>query len=312
MVNMQTKICGHILDFCVWNASGPLCSTSRQLAAIERSAAGAVQAKSATKDERKGNPFPRYAETAIASINSEGLPNKGIDYYLECTSVCSQGSRKPFVISISGLKQGENEKMLERISRNSDVSWVEINLSCPNIPGKPLVAYDMEQFADVLESVMRFTAHPIGIKLPPYLDMVQLKDVATLLNKHPVSFVVCANTMGNGLILDTSNDLPTIAPKGGHGGIAGTVVKPINLANVRTFRKLLRDDIAIIGAGGVTTGRDVYEYILCGADAVQVATQFRKEGPKLFARLESELREIMISKGYDSLSQFRGKLQSRL
>jgi len=304
-----TAICGVDLDFCVWNASGPLCSTSRQLEALERSDASVVQSKSATYSERLGNPMPRYAETELASINSEGLPNKGINYYVNCAS---EIRCKPYVVSISGLKPGENEKMIKRINQSDEVAWVEINLSCPNIPGKPLVAYDFDQLEQALTKLVPITKHAVGVKLPPYFDMNHYETVANILNRFPISFVVCCNTMGNGLIIDPKTDLPVIAPKGGLGGIAGASIKPTAMANVRMFRTLLKNDIDIIGAGGVSTGRDVYDYILCGASAVQVATQFRKEGPKLFARLKKELKEVMAARGYTKLSDFKNSLRSRI
>ena len=76
--------------------------------------------------------------------------------------------------------------------------------------------------------------------------------------------------------------------KNGFGGIGGSYVKPTGLANVRKFYEIFQREgsgIKIVGCGGVETGKDVFEYILCGAEIVQVGTQFYKEG-KCFSRLE--------------------------
>jgi len=305
--NMRTEIAGHTLGFCVWNASGPLCSTVNQLEALGRSASPVMQAKSATFEPRTGNPLPRWWASEKISINSEGLPNKGIHYYAGLgEKLAAHG--KPYVLSISGLKPGENLKMMKIVNKAPKVSWVEVNLSCPNIPGKPLLAYDFDALEQTLAELVPASNLPIGVKLPPYFDVAHFKRVADILNKHSgaISFVVCCNTIGNGLIIDPELEEPVIARS--FGGIAGFAAKATALANVKKFSELLRG-IDVVGAGGIQTGKDVFEFILCGAKACMVATEFRKEGPRLFARLERELREIMAAKGYKSLSDFQGKLK---
>ena len=83
-------------------------------------------------------------------------------------------------------------------------------------------------------------------------------------------------------------------------------MKSIALSNVRKFYELT--DCDIIGCGGVVNGRDVYDHILCGASAVQICTQLKKEGVSVFDRINDELGEVMKSRGYSELSQFRGQL----
>jgi dihydroorotate dehydrogenase (fumarate) len=119
------------------------------------------------------------------------------------------------------------------------------------------------------------------------------------------------NSIGNGLMIDARTDTALIKPKGGFGGIGGAYAKPIALANVRAFRQRLNDSIRIIGTGGVATGRDVYELILCGADMVQVGTALHQQGTGIFARLLDELQDEMTQKGYTKLDDFRGKLKTR-
>ena len=113
--------------------------------------------------------------------------------------------------------------------------------------------------------------------------------------------------MGNGLVIDPQKECSVIAPKGGFGGIGGTVVKPIALANVRRFYELTNCDV--IGCGGITNGMDAFEHILCGARAVQLGTQFYMEGIDVFKRIHRELAEIMVKKQYTSIDDFCGKLK---
>ena len=80
------------------------------------------------------------------------------------------------------------------------------------------------------------------------------------------------------------------------------------MANVHAFYQRLKPEIRIIGTGGVKSGRDAFEHILCGASMVQIGTALQKEGVAVFDRITKELKEIMEEKGYESLEDFRGKL----
>ena len=97
-----------------------------------------------------------------------------------------------------------------------------------------------------------------------------------------------------------------IRPKNGFGGIGGEYIKPTALANVHAFYQRLNPEIQIVGTGGVLTGRDAFEHILCGASMVQVGTTLHKEGVGAFDRITTELKAIMEEKGYQSLEDFRG------
>ena len=319
---LQTRIAALDLGCCIYNAAGPRTGTHEQLKMIAGSRAGAVLCKSATVEKRLGNPLPRYLELANesggggtscpTSINSEGLPNGGIDFYLSETLICDiADANKPYIVSISGLKLANNLKMVAKAAATEGVAAIELNLACPNVPGKPVVAYDFEQMENILKEVFALDLHgkPLGIKLAPYFDNPHFKRVADLINAHNVAFVVCTNTIGNGLIIDTDLEMACIAPNDGFGGLAGGHIKYTALANVRKFRQLLRQDIDIVGVGGVSTGRDAFDLILCGASAVQVGTAHKAEGPNCFDRIAKELEDLMTTKGYECIMDFRGKLK---
>ena len=109
--------------------------------------------------------------------------------------------------------------------------------------------------------------------------------------------------------IDPNTESAVIKPKGGFGGLCGEYIKPIGLANVRAFRQLLPETIDIIGVGGINTGTDVFEYLLAGASAVQVATVFEKEGTDCFARINNEFSTLMASKNYFDIKSAQGKLK---
>ena len=309
-MDISTRFSGISLDNCLYNASGAWCMTIAELVDLDVSCAGALVAKSCTLQPREGNPEPRYFPTAWGSINSMGLPNLGITAYLNyLTTQRAPNSTKPFFLSVAGLSLNENLDLLQQAAPfSSQFAAIELNLSCPNIPGKPQTGYDVGRTAYVLEQVFANYQHPLGVKLPPYFDMAHFDEMAAVLNNFPLSFVTCINSIGNGLVIDPQTDAVVIKPKGGFGGIGGDYIKPTALANVRRFYELLKPDIAIIGCGGVRTGRDAYEHILCGASAVQIGSQLMHEGPACFMRIAQELKSLMAQKGHQSLQSFKGKL----
>ncbi len=289
------------------NASGALCVTEEELVSLGKSGAGAIVTKSMTPMERTGNPEPRYVSFTGGSINSMGLPNLGYPAYAKLIPELRQFG-KPIVASIAGLQPDDFLEAVDAINISSP-DLMEINLSCPNIPGKPQIGYDMQASEELLLRIQDRARVPFGVKLPPYFDPVHHQAMAEVLLRIGVSFISVINSVGNGLVIDAETETVVIKPKGGFGGIGGRIIKPVALANVRAFWKLLGDKIQIIGTGGVETGQDIFEHLLCGASAVQLGTVLVDENVGVFERLQAELGVIMNQKGYGSVEACRGKLK---
>lgn len=292
------------------NASGVHCMTHEELDELAASKAGAFITKSATLEYRAGNPEPRYFDVPLGSINSMGLPNKGLDYYLDYALSYQEKQTRPLFFSVAGMSVEENLEMLRVIQKSNFNGITELNLSCPNVPGKPQVAYDFPLTKKILTEVFQFFTKPLGVKLPPYFDMAHFDEMAEILNQFPLTYVNSINSIGNGLYIDPMTESVVIKPKDGFGGIGGEYVKPTALANVRAFYTRLNPSIKIIGTGGIRSGQDAFEHLLCGATMLQVGTELHKEGPAIFERLTAELTAIMDEKGYTSVDDFRGKLKT--
>ncbi|MBI5002580.1 dihydroorotate oxidase [Candidatus Woesearchaeota archaeon] len=309
MTNLKTTIGGIPLETYFFNASGPKCTTIEHLEALGASKSGVILSKSCTYEPREGNPEPRYKELNLGSINSMGLPNLGYMKYGEFAPILKNKFKKPYLVSVSGLKLEDNMKIINHLNTIPEIDAYEVNLSCPNIVGKPQVCYDFEQTEVVLREITKISKKPLGVKLSPYFDFVHFEQMAAILNKYNIKFVTCINSVGNALFIDPETESVVIKPKGGFGGLGGAYIKPIALANVRKFRELLRADIDIIGVGGIQTGVDAFEFLLAGASAVQVGTTLQKEGPTCFERLDNELRLFLEKKGYASIDDAKGKLK---
>lgn len=133
------------------------------------------------------------------------------------------------------------------------IAAIEINLACPNIIGKPMVAYDFETFDKTLNSICshpKFAKKPVGLKLPPYFDFPHFEMFVRIIKKYPISFLVTINSIPNGLVVNTATESQGIVPKNGLGGIGGGFIKPTALANVNILYRLLKEankEIDIIG-----------------------------------------------------------------
>lgn len=306
-MNTKTKIAGIEFNSYVLNAAGPNDSTLEELEILGNSNSSAIMMKSSTIEPRQGNEKPRYVKIPLGSIQSMGLPNLGYKKYIQFAALLKKYN-KPIIGSVAGLCIKDYITMVQEF-QNSEVDLIEVNFSCPNINGKPQVAYDIEQSETILKVISNLGDKPIGLKLPPYYDFAHHEQMAELITKYNVAFITCINSVGNVLVIDPETETPIIKPKKGFGGLGGNCIKPIALANVRKFYELLEGKVQIFGVGGIQTGTDAFEFLLAGADAIQVATTFKEEGASCFERINKEFKEIMQRKNYNSIKEVKGNLK---
>jgi dihydroorotate dehydrogenase (fumarate) len=345
--NLKDESSSRILKNPFINASGCYCQTTDELTSLYNSTSGAMITKTATEDPRKGNPEPRYYHNDALSINSMGLPNNSIKYYLKYYFEQWKGSltdgtkkiqfeNKLKLISLGGLSLSENVEMLRLCllyyyNSLTMIDGIEINFSCPNLIGHPQLGYDFVNMEKYLKTLLdyltdfeilvkseyalgkrTFLQKPllIGLKLPPYFDISHFKTVSDIIKNYSrINFLTCINSVGNGLVIDTETESTVIKPKDGFGGLGGSIIKPTALANVHQFYRLLGDRLFIVGCGGISTGEDAFHHILAGASLISIGTQLMREGLETFSRIENELIEIMKQKNYISIDEFRGKLK---
>lgn len=283
-----TSLCSVKLKSCIMNASGCYCSTTVQLDELDHNRySGAVVSKSCTLLPQQGNAQPRLYIDDVC-INSMGLPNNGFDYY-------QIKINKPYILSIYPYHVDELDQLF-----NTDINMIEVNLSCPNVNGNI-------NFELYLKKINHIKGNKIvGIKLAPIFNIKDFDDISELLLKYNINFITCCNTIPNCLVVDHLTETTVIYPNEGLGGMS---FKAVSLANVYQFYKRLKNKIDIVGCGGIKNGQDIFDYLLCGATCVQIGTQLLREGLDVFERLEGELKNIMIKKGYKEIKDFQGKIK---
>lgn len=170
---------------------------------------------------------------------------------------------------------------------------LEINLSCPNIPGRPPPAYSGAELSRYLEALLEDPKIPVGVKTPPYTHDGQFREFVGAVAKNPgrLAFVTATNTLGSCLVLQgEQNALPS---DGGLGGMAGPALHPLALGNVRCLRRELDAaglrDVDIIGVGGVSDADGYRRMRAAGARYVAIASGLGRHGVDVFAQIEKGL-----------------------
>lgn len=140
---LKAEIAGIELNPCIMNASGPRSTEWHELIELGNSRSGAIVIKSATFEPRQGNLKPHYFENSFGAIRAMGLPNLGYKKYAEFIPKLKEKFNKPIIASIAGFDIDEYIIIAKSLSEvGADI--IEVNLSCSNIAGEPLLGYDME------------------------------------------------------------------------------------------------------------------------------------------------------------------------
>jgi dihydroorotate dehydrogenase (fumarate) len=299
---LTTKFLNHILPNPIMNSAGVFDTTEEELLHLDKTPnISAIVSKSTTYNSREGNDHPRYFHDPYCSVNSTGLANNGYLFYDKMATKL----KKPYIVSVASLDSIEEmKKVIDHLAENPKITAIEINLSCPNIVGKSQPAYDFPRFDEYLKTLTTDLTKPWGIKLPPYFDNQHYKEAANILKKYKPHYICCINSIPLALHIDPIKEKYSIKPNNGRGGMGGLSIRQVALANVQTFRQLMPPDTVIIGCGGITSGFDLFEHILAGANLVQIGTQLIRDTPrKATDRIINELEQLLIKKEYKTLTE---------
>lgn len=282
------------------NASGCWCASETQLDELYHSKLGGIVTKTCTLYPKKGNPEPTFEKVDTqVYINSKGLPNEGYAYYKSLYHKYVAINTKPFILSVAW--EHDEQNTIDVLNDYNDTvtqsEIVELNLSCPNL-NHEIVAYNPEMLDKVLRTIEDLHLHQLrfSLKLSPYLDHALSNKIIDVINRytHIVEYIVLSNSIPNALVVNSDCN-PVLSNT--YGGLSGKLNKYISLSNVHYFRKTLNTRIRIIGCGGICDIDDVYEYLNCGADYVQLGSGYYE--PKS-NKLNSKKIDIMIEQ-YQSL-----------
>ena len=298
-MNLEVKIGGLRLSRPLIGASGLFGFGDEYAGLIDLSQFGAVITKTITARPRHGNPPPRVVDLGHGIINSIGLENPGIDWFLN-EKAAGLDIDCALIVSVGGDTVDDYAVVASKLASEDNVAPLEINISCPNVDmGGISFGRDPQCTSAVVKAVRSETDLPLIAKLPPLPSCIE--EVAQAASEAGADALALSNTLP-ALSIDIEKGCPRLGAD--TGGLSGPPLKPVSLFLV--YKVTPRVDVPVIGIGGIETGADAVEYILAGATAFEIGSVILK---RLTAPSDimTGLEDYMDRKGYESIENFRGR-----
>ena len=299
-MGLKVELCGITLDNPVIPASGTFGYGYEFAEFYDINVLGTFSFKGTTKDARFGNPTPRIAECAAGMINAVGLQNPGVEKVIsQELPKLKKCFHKPVMANVSGFSLEEYAYTCEKLDKEEQVGWLEVNVSCPNVHGGGMsFGTSPEAAAEVTKAVKAVTTKPVIIKLSPNVtDIVSIAKACEDAGADGISLI---NTM-LGMRIDLRTRKPVIANK--MGGFSGPAIFPVALRMVYQVSQAVK--IPVIGMGGVSSAEDVIEMMLAGATAVEIGAA-NLINPFTCRDIIEDLPRVMDNYGIKNLKEIIG------
>jgi dihydroorotate dehydrogenase (NAD+) catalytic subunit len=301
-MDLSVDLCGIHLEHPVINGSG----TFDAIAARRAFGDGLDEAfpfsmfvsKTITLEPRAGNSPPRLYETPSGMVNSIGLPNKGLDGFLENDLPELARLPVPLCVSVMAPSREGFAALVEGIGGRDEVAAIELNVSCPNVKSGLIVGEQPAETRALCESLRPLTDTPLIVKLTPNCsDPAAVGAAAAAGGADAVSLI---NT-----VRATGPDPATLRPwlGAGSGGLSGPAVRAIALDQMRRVAEAV--SVPVIGMGGIETGEDALAFLALGASAIAVGTASFRD-PAAGERVRAELAEELSRRGLGGLPATSG------
>lgn len=263
---MHIELAGIKLKNPVMVASGTFGWGKEYAEYIDLNKLGAIVTKSITLNAREGNPAPRIVETPAGMLNSIGLQNEGLDHFLREDLPFLAKFDSPTIVNIAGETVEEYAELARRLSRETVVKALEVNISCPNVKlGGMTFGVDAGLTKQVIAAVRQATTQPIIAKLTP--NVTDITVIARAAVEAGADAISAINTIV-GMAIDIETGKSRLGSQ--TGGLSGPAIKPIAVRMVYEIARSVK--VPVIGVGGIMTGGDAVEFFLAGAKAVQIGT----------------------------------------
>ena len=294
----DVTLCGKTLCSPVIAASGPFGFGGEYAGIVDMKKLGGISGKGLTLEGKYGNEGERLWETPAGLINSIGLQNPGVRHFIEYEL---PGMKKlgPAVLANLGGSTIETYEEGARLLDETNVDFIELNISCPNVKQGGLAfgirAKDAEE---VVSAVRKVCTVPLVVKLSPQAESIP--DMCKAVEAAGADGISLCNTF-QACAIDLEKRRPVF--NNIFAGLSGPAVRPIALRMV--WQAVGAVNIPVVGLGGIATGRDALEFIMAGAAAVQVgAANFAN--PRAMETIADEMAAWMDKNGVKTLDEIRG------
>lgn len=297
-MNTKVNICGVELKNPVMTASGTFGSGREFSEFIDLNKLGAVVVKGVADKPWNGNPAPRIAEVYGGMLNSVGLQNPGVDYFIENDIPFLRQFDTKIIVNVCGHSIEEYTNVVKKL-QGQDVDLLELNISCPNVSeGGMAFGTDPCMVEKVVNEVKKVADKPLIVKLSPNVtDITEIAKAAVSGGSDALSLI---NTL-TGMKIDIYKRQPVLYRK--IGGMSGPAVKPVAVRMVYQVCKAV--DVPVIGMGGISNAEDAIEFIMAGATGVSIGTA-NFINPRATVETVEGIEEYMRKYNVNDLSEIRG------
>ena len=296
---LEVNIAGMKIKNPVMTASGTYGFGKEYSGFYNLSQLGAIMVKGLTLKPREGNKAPRIAETPSGILNSVGLQNPGVDFFLAEELPFLKKYDVGIIANIAGNTIEEYCEMADRLGNQVDA--LELNISCPNVKeGGVAFGVKCDSVYTITKAVKQHSKVPLIVKLSP--NVTDIKEIGKAAEEAGADALSLINTL-LGMAIDIKTRKPILANV--VGGLSGPAVKPVALRMVWQVAQAVK--IPIIGMGGVSSWQDAIEFILAGASAVAVGTA-SFVNPYAPIEIVEGIKGYLKSNGCQSIEDIRGKL----
>ncbi|NDV79371.1 dihydroorotate dehydrogenase [Dysgonomonas sp. 511] len=269
---------------------------------IDLSRIGGVFVKGTTIRERKGNNYPRMAETSAGMLNAVGLQNKGVDYFVSNIYPEIKDIDTNVIVNVSGSTIDDYVECTEKLLGLDKIPAIELNISCPNVKeGGMAFGVCPDSAAEVTKAVRKVWDKTLIVKLSP--NVTDITEIAKAVEAEGADAVSLINTL-LGMAIDINKKRPVLSTV--TGGLSGPCVKPVALRMVwQTYNAV---KIPIIGMGGIACWQDAIEFILAGSSAIQIGTHNFVD-PAISVKVVDGIKEYLDKNNIGSVQELVGALQ---
>lgn len=268
------------------NAAGTAKTTAEAIGILNTKAQTVVMG-SYPMVERSGNAGVVDYFGEMDSLNVRGIPSPSTYVWKERVAEVAEYAHqrdKKVCVSVAAFYP-EEYGVLALNAFNAGADMVELNFGCPNMQESGVFAKIISYYPEMVNKALEYAGGfgETWVKVSPIFDDRLLADLAGVISQR-VDGIVAVNTLPQCLALDERGE-PRLSFGKGVGGMAGPALKPIALAQVA---KWVHMGFRVIGAGGITTGRDLLDYETVGAESCQVNTVIQREGVSSIDRIVKE------------------------
>ena len=266
---------------------------------------GGISSKGLTLEPRQGNDGIRVYETPSGLMNSIGLQNPGIPHFIEHELPAMLKLGPVAIANLSGSSLETYTKGAELLDK-TEVPMIELNISCPNVSaGGAAFGMTCQAAGDVVRAVRAVTKKPLAVKLTP--QSLELNAVALECIKAGADAISLCNSF-QGIAIDIERGVPIFEKL--KAGLGGPAIRPIAVRLVYELVQAINTlpaekRVPVIALGGIATWQDAVEFIMAGADAIQVGTA-TFTNPNAMIEIIDGMTAFMKRKGYAKIADFRG------